>query len=115
MIVFLMMGSLPASGQDGIQSLQTQMSDLKSMMEEIQADLVRSRTENMALRQELEEVRQQFAALLQTNPTGEQSVEKLEEGQQLLSAKIEDQYQSKVESASRYRVKLSGLVLMNMF
>jgi hypothetical protein len=84
------------------------------MMEELQAELVRSRTEIVALRQELGEVRQQLAAR-STNSDGEQSLQKLEEEQQVLSAKIDDQYQSKVESASRYRVKLSGLVLMNMF
>ena len=39
----------------------------------------------------------------------------LAEDQQLLSAKVEDQYQTKVESGSKYRVRLSGLVLLNVF
>jgi hypothetical protein len=38
----------------------------------------------------------------------------LEEEYQLLSGKIDDQYQTKVESASKYRVRLSGIVLMNL-
>lgn len=38
----------------------------------------------------------------------------LEEEYQLLSGKVDDQYQTKVESASRYRVRLSGIVLMNL-
>lgn len=33
----------------------------------------------------------------------------------LLAAKVDDQFQTKVESGSRYRVKLSGMVLLNMF
>jgi len=33
----------------------------------------------------------------------------------LLRARVEEQQQTKVESASRYRVKLSGLILMNAF
>ncbi|HSZ61815.1 MAG TPA: hypothetical protein VK828_08450 [Terriglobales bacterium] len=37
-----------------------------------------------------------------------------EEEYQLLSGKIDDQYQTKVESASKYRVRLSGIVLMNL-
>ncbi len=39
----------------------------------------------------------------------------LEEDQQLLSAKVEDQYQTKVESGSKYRVRLSGIALLNVF
>jgi hypothetical protein len=39
---------------------------------------------------------------------------RLEEEYQLLSGKVDDQYQTKVESASKYRVRLSGIVLMNM-
>jgi len=39
---------------------------------------------------------------------------RLEEEYQLLSGKMDDQYQTKVESASKYRVRLSGIVLMNL-
>jgi hypothetical protein len=38
----------------------------------------------------------------------------LDEQYQLLSGKVDDQYQTKVESASKYRVRLSGIVLMNL-
>jgi len=40
---------------------------------------------------------------------------RLEEEYQLLSGKVDDQYQTKVESASKYRLRLSGIVLMNLF
>ena len=39
----------------------------------------------------------------------------LEEDYQLLSGKVDDQYQTKVESASKYRLRVSGIVLMNLF
>jgi hypothetical protein len=39
----------------------------------------------------------------------------LEEEYQLLSGKVDDQYQTKVESASKYRMRISGIVLMNLF
>jgi len=39
----------------------------------------------------------------------------LDEEYQLLSGKVDDQYQTKVESASKYRVRLSGIVLLNLF
>jgi hypothetical protein len=32
----------------------------------------------------------------------------------LVQAKVDEQYQTKVESASKYRVRLSGIVLMNL-
>src|SRR5262249_31089445 len=33
----------------------------------------------------------------------------------LLNAKVEEQYQTKVESASKYRVRVSGIVLLSLF
>lgn len=39
----------------------------------------------------------------------------LEEEYQLLSGKVDDQYQTKVESASKYRLRVSGIVLLNLF
>ena len=40
---------------------------------------------------------------------------KLEEDQQLTDAKLNDQYQTKVESGSKYHLRLTGMVLLNMF
>jgi len=40
---------------------------------------------------------------------------KLDEEYDLLSSKVDEQHQSKVESASKYRVRLSGIVLLNLF
>jgi hypothetical protein len=50
-------------------------------------------------------------------PSGrlEDRVQKLEESTSLLGSKIDEQYQTKVETASKYRARLSGIVLMNMF
>jgi hypothetical protein len=42
-------------------------------------------------------------------------VAQLEEGEELLNSKIIEQSQSKVESGSKYRVRLSGIVLLNVF
>jgi hypothetical protein len=109
--------SLPARAQDtlqdSIQTLQKQTAELKAMLEEMKTEIIRSRTETMALRQELETTRQQLAAA--RPQADEAAVQKLEEEQQLLSAKIDEQYQTKVESASKYRVRLSGIVLANLF
>ena len=39
----------------------------------------------------------------------------LDEEYDLLAGKVDDQYQTKVESASKYRMRISGIVLMNLF
>ena len=50
------------------------------------------------------------------NTSGLQSrVQKLEESTQLLGSKVDEQYQTKVETASKYHARLSGIVLMNAF
>jgi hypothetical protein len=45
----------------------------------------------------------------------EDRVQKLEDSTSLLGSKIDEQYQTKVETASKYRARLSGIVLMNAF
>jgi len=45
----------------------------------------------------------------------EQRLQHLEEDEQLLSGKVDEQYQTKLESASKYRVRFSGIVLFNLF
>jgi hypothetical protein len=42
-------------------------------------------------------------------------IAKLEDDRDLIDAKLEDQYQTKVESGSKYRLRLSGIVLVNLF
>jgi outer membrane murein-binding lipoprotein Lpp len=42
-------------------------------------------------------------------------VSQIEENQELMDAKLNEQAQTKVESGSKYRVRLSGIVLMNLF
>lgn len=42
-------------------------------------------------------------------------IQKLEESTQLLGSKVNEQYQTKVETAAKYRARLSGIVLMNAF
>ena len=55
------------------------------------------------------------------NPTGqpapgpEDRVQQLEESTSLLGSRINEQYQTKVETASKYRARLSGIVLLNAF
>ena len=121
----LCIGSLQTSAQsrpepslqDGIAALQKQIGDLRATIEEMKTEIVRARAEAQELRQTLQASREQLnpstpSASADQNTT---TIPRLEEDQQLLNAKIDEQYQTKVESASKYRVRLSGTVLMNLF
>lgn len=117
-----------------VHELQEQVRQLRSMVDEMRAENAQSRTEMRQLRDDLQATR----ALLQpppapantvtppadtdtvaaTSPTPENiesRVEKLEESSSLMGSKIDEQYQTKVETASRYRARLHGIVLMNAF
>jgi len=49
------------------------------------------------------------------NASLEQRVGKLEESTSLMGSKIDEQYETKVETASKYRARLHGIILMNAF
>ena len=55
------------------------------------------------------------SALSQQDQSTEARLTRLEEDQQLATARIAEQSQTKVESGSKYRVRLSGIVLFNLF
>ncbi len=123
---------------DSFHDLEARVRELNSTFLEMRAEVARSRVEAAELRQELQETREQVASLKRelggspgqapprtsgvaatvdgaSDRVSDEHLAKLQEDQQLLSAKIEDQYQTKVESASKYRVRLSGIALLNVF
>jgi len=118
-----------------LQVLQQQMSELQSMMTAMHGDLLRSHEEASELRRKLEASRELLAArhlaeivsgpkseatlpgpvaTSQAGASDEQRLQKLEEEQQLSNARLGEQYQTKVESASKYRVRLSGAAILNL-
>jgi hypothetical protein len=120
----------PTSDNAALGELQSQVRELKEMVLQLQQQTVASRAEITHLREELESSHQASTAasggattIDQESPsyTGattaqlEQRLNHIDEEQQLLSGKIDDQYQTKLESASKYRVRFSGIVLFNLF
>jgi hypothetical protein len=125
----------PTSGDPAVRELQDQVRELRSLVEEMRAENAQSRTEMQHLRQDLQATR----ALLehgepaapnevaakpsavpseQTSPESgslEERVQKLEDSTALIGSKVDEQYQTKVETASKYRARLHGIVLMNAF
>jgi regulator of replication initiation timing len=120
---------------DSLRELREQIRELQSAVTEIRSEAAQYRADTQELRRELDATRAQLqlqargaetsaeTALRQANSanagqTGENTADhlaKLEEEFQLLSGKVDEQYQTKVESASKYRVRLSGIVLFNLF
>ena len=120
--------SVAAAANDGdtkaaLQELQSEIHELKGMVVQLQQETVSSRAEIGRLREELAVERggnASNATVDEQSPAYDaaqlqQRVDQLEEGQQLLSSKLDTQYQTKVESASKYRIRLSGIVLFNLF
>ncbi len=129
---------------DSLRDLKAQVQDLGSALLQMRSEMARSRAEALQLRQELQETRERLSSmdhelkefhLRETAPitataasgassgaaaqpsekAGQEGLAKLKEDQQLLSERVDEQYQTKVESASKYRVRLSGIALLNIF
>jgi hypothetical protein len=124
-----------------VRELQEQVQQLRTLVEEMRSENTQSRAEMQQLRHELQDTRsllergapgtavantagaaadpQQLAgstpAPEASSSSLEDRVQKLEDSTSLLGSKVDEQYQTKVETASKYRARLSGIVLMNIF
>ncbi|MGH9529743.1 MAG: hypothetical protein ACRD2S_07485 [Terriglobales bacterium] len=119
-------------------NLQQQVLELKSAVAEVRSEAAQYRAETTELRQQLEMKQEKglasgpspkegsasaassYSSATNESPTPairslEQRVSSLEDASTLLNGKVDEQYQDKVESGSKYRVRLSGIVLMNLF
>jgi len=123
--VFVCALSIPAgqsaSSPSPLDELRTQIQELRSTLNELSGQLAQSRRESDELRKELTALREQVTGigsgepvLSAAAPAPQERLDNLSEEQQLLDAKVTDQYQTKVESGSRYRVRVSGLALLNL-
>jgi len=113
-----------------LQQLQAQVQDLHVQVKELKTQQQSAKAESEELRKELDVAKSQLVALAtpvnnvppgQAAPgpaggaTTDERIDSLEEAQQLADSKTAEQSQTKVESGSKYRVRLSGLLLFNMF
>jgi hypothetical protein len=120
---------------ESVRELRRQVQELQAAVAEIRSEAQQYRTETVELRREIESLHSasyarpvdtanagisqlptSVAEADQSQPTQNPShAASLEEEYQLLAGKIDDQYQTKIESASKYRMRLSGIVLLNLF
>lgn len=112
---------------DSIRELKGQISELRQSVMELRTEAAQYRAEAVKLRTELEAARTQLGSIAagpaQATPAPgqqpgaelQQRLSRVEEDLQLLDSKITDQAQAKVESASKYHVRLFGFALFNLF
>lgn len=124
-----------------LEELAAQIRQLHATLANVRADMEQARSESAALRQELIRTQKDLVLLSrkleesqhrpgataaahsaitsgapeQTPSNDNERMAHLEEDVQLLDDKVKTQYQTKVESASKYRVGLSGIALLNVF
>src|SRR5205823_5640879 len=124
-------GSFPATGQsaggaasepdlaDSVRQLREQIQELRSAVSEVKSEAAEYRAENQELRKELESMRtnvnpaqnsprQDVSAAAPSpgsNASTEQRVSALEETNQVTQSQLRTLYQTKLESASKYRVR----------
>src|SRR6185369_16249904 len=110
-----------------VEELRQQVQELRAAVAEMKSEASEYRSQSEELRKELQKLRAPSAApgtaaVASPNEPGagssastEQRLSAVEENTQLLATEVRTQYQTKIESASKYRVRLSGLVLMNLF
>src|SRR5882762_6839635 len=132
--VFLfLLGTPPAHGQQSVTPAASetttaqQVQRLTEAVARAQAQLEASQQQIIELRKELQLLQQQLANSTQTTtaPTDAtssstsaqlaQKVDDLSEQQAMQASQIATHEQSKVESASKYPVRINGLILMNGF
>lgn len=122
-ILAAMFGACRAYGQD---NLGQRVQQLTEAMNRVQAQMEESRRELDEMRQQLATLRQQMGGDKTTiGPTEAEAestatmlakqVDELRERQTVQESQIAVQEQTKVESESKYPVKLSGMILMNGF
>jgi hypothetical protein len=114
-----------------LRQLQSQVRELNAEVGTLEEQQQSAQTESATLRKELDQTKSQLvalsvepravaldqiassAALPQT--ANDERINKLEEYQQLNDARAAEQSQTKVESSSKYRLRLSGIVLFNTY
>lgn len=110
----LMSQQSPAS-DEAIQQLRSEVAKLASTLESTRSELQACREEVHQLRTELQKTQVAVPEGLAADTDAAHSVADLREQQQLTDTHVQQLYQTKVESGSKYRVRLSGLVLFNAY
>lgn len=120
--VSTMQGSAQTSTQENlaqqVQQLTDAMNRTQTQLEQTQQQMEEMRTQLTALRQKMAAAGMETAPAQPPEQPAEElaaQVDSLREQQAMLKSQVATQEQTKVESESKYPVKLSGLILLNGF
>lgn len=113
----------PARGTNDVQQLRSELASTRTDLQQCKQELAELREQLRAIQQQLGTPAQvkpaapagaeQFPTLADINRQPAASMEGQSSDQDLVAAKVAEYEQTKVESASKYKVRLSGMVLMN--
>ncbi len=104
-----------ASSSADMQKLQEEVEKLTSALQSMHSEVQACRDEIHSLRTELEEAKSAQPGGSGDNVDVTHAVADLREDQAVTDSRLATLYQTKVESGSKYRLRLSGLVLFNTF
>lgn len=98
-----------------MQQLQQEVEQLTSSLQAMRSEVQSCRDEIHSLRAELESAKAAQPGGPATNADVEHALADLREDENVTESRVATLYQTKVESGSKYRVRLSGLALFNTF
>ena len=117
-LVFVCLGSIGGVAQNAPTSAE-ELARVSRELQETRSELTESQRQIEELRQGLQELRDLLQAnhppVTELSGTTEPSAASADKDAGFLAAKVAELHQDKVESASKYPVKLSGLVLFNAY
>lgn len=99
--------------QEQVTAIENRLNQLTEALSQTEKMLDQSRAEIQTLRSQLDALRAQTTAPPSSAPS--QDLEALREQQDAMQAEIKQHEQTKVESFSKYPLRLSGLILFNAF
>jgi hypothetical protein len=124
-------GAEPANVATMLKQLQAQIDVLNAQVNGLKMQQQAAQAETAEMRKDLALAKSQLADLenpgksmdaMQVQPgspaaptSTAERISRLEENQQMADAKIAEQSQTKIESSSKYRLRLSGIVLFNLY
>jgi len=110
-----MMAQQPTPSSPDMQKLQQEVEQLTSALQSMRTEVQACRDEIHSLRTELDTARSGPPGGANDSVDATHAMADLRQEQAVTDSRLATLYQSKVESGSKYRVRLSGLALFNTF
>jgi hypothetical protein len=104
---------MSANSPNDLGEVRSELNEALQLLQQTRKELRDSQAEIKALRSEVDSIKAALPSGTQAAATTSPAVDQVTESQALTESRVEQLYQTKVESGSKYRVSLSGMVLFN--